>query len=178
MTNRCLQVYNKMFFSENNNWIWVYIDFEGRLSAVHACGMRKENTAAPTSTLNCRRTESVNDSFDFEFQSRLHECETKIQRGNSTLLMSRYTFVCRLFLLSKRRLQLNDRLNGIWFCDDFFLSEERARQRRLKRGQELHSGRPAKPSTRKTAEMSHTVTSRELVRQVPTQNRRFSRFTL
>ena len=38
---------------------------------------------------------------DFEFQSRLHECETKTSRGNSTLMMSRYTFVCRLFVLPK-----------------------------------------------------------------------------
>ncbi len=64
-----------------------------------ACGALSENTAASEATLNCRQTESINDSFDFEFQSWLHECETKTPRGSSTLLISRYTFVCRLFFV-------------------------------------------------------------------------------
>ena len=31
--------------------------------------------------------------------------------------------MCRLFLLPKCRLQLNNQLNGIWFCDDLFFGE-------------------------------------------------------
>ncbi|MBS5844029.1 MAG: hypothetical protein KIC77_11220 [Clostridiales bacterium] len=34
----------------------------------NACGVLRENTAASKAALNCRQTESVNDSFDFEFQ--------------------------------------------------------------------------------------------------------------
>ena len=57
---------------------------------------------------------SVKDSFDFEFQSRLHECEATTARDKFILLaVSRYAFVCRLFLLPESRLQLNDRLDGI-----------------------------------------------------------------
>lgn len=52
-----------------------------RFYAVHACGMRKGNTAASEAALNCRRAESVKDSFDFGFQSRLHECETNTSKG-------------------------------------------------------------------------------------------------
>ena len=57
-----------------------------RLYAVHACGMRKRNTAVAIAALNCRRRSSVTDSFDFEFQSRLHHCETKTARDKSILL--------------------------------------------------------------------------------------------
>ena len=57
-----------------------------RLYAVHACGMRKRNTAVAIVALNCRRRSSVTDSFDFEFQSRLHHCETKTARDKSILL--------------------------------------------------------------------------------------------
>ena len=80
----------------------------------NACGVLRENTAASKAALNCRQTESVNDSFDFEFQSRLHECEATTARDKFILLaVSRYAFVCRLFLLPESRLQLNDRLDGI-----------------------------------------------------------------
>ena len=47
----------------------------------NACGALRENTATSEAALNCRQTESVNDSFDFEFQSRLHECEAKHTKG-------------------------------------------------------------------------------------------------
>ncbi len=51
-----------------------------RLCTVHVCGMRKGNTAASETALNCRQQTSVKDSFDFGFQSRLHECETNTTR--------------------------------------------------------------------------------------------------
>ena len=57
-----------------------------RLYAAHARSMRKRNTAASETALNCRQQISVTDSFDFEFQSRLHHCETKTARDKSILL--------------------------------------------------------------------------------------------
>ena len=80
----------------------------------NACGMLRENAAASETALDCRQQISVKDSFDFEFQSRLHECEATTARDKFILLaVSRYAFVCRLFLLPESRLQLNDRLDGI-----------------------------------------------------------------
>ena len=61
-------------------------NFGVQLYAVHACGMRKGNTAASETALNCRQQISVTDSFDFESQSRLHHCETKTARDKSILL--------------------------------------------------------------------------------------------
>jgi len=43
--------------------------------------MRTVDTAAFETALNCRQQISVTDSFDFESQSRLHECETNITKG-------------------------------------------------------------------------------------------------
>ena len=48
--------------------------------------MRKGNTVASETALNCWQQISVTDSFDFEFQSRLHHCETKTARDKSILL--------------------------------------------------------------------------------------------
>jgi hypothetical protein len=48
-------------------------------------------------------------------------------------------------------------------------SVPRETKRRLRWGQELHSGKTAKTATGETAEMSYTVTSRELVYQVPNE---------
>lgn len=41
------------------------------------------------------------------------------------------------------RLQLNDRLNGIWFCDDSFLGKQSETTPLKKQGQERHSGKTA-----------------------------------
>ena len=91
---------------------------------------------------------SVKDSFDFEFQSRLHECEATTARDKFILLaVSRYAFVCRLFLLPESRLQLNDRLDGIWPCDDLPLMGASTATLRWDSGagrEKRHSGRPAK----------------------------------
>ena len=110
---------------------------------------------------------SVKDSFDFEFQSRLHECEATTARDKFILLaVSRYAFVCRLFLLPESRLQLNDRLDGIWFCQDL-LCEQRERNNaavRLRgRNRKTTFRQTGKTPTGKTAEMSYAVTSRETV---------------
>ena len=77
--------------------------------------MLRENTAASETALDCRQQISVKDSFDFEFQSRLHECEAATAGDRSILFAGsrRYVFVCRLFWLPESRLQLNDRLDGI-----------------------------------------------------------------
>lgn len=76
------------------------------------------------------------------------------------------------FLLPKRRLQLNDRLHGIWLCDDlFFRRASEATPPGMGAGTEKrHSDRPAENNRRYAAErMSHTVTSRETVLTVSTQ---------
>ena len=78
-------------------------------------------------------------------------------------------FMCRLFLLPKRRLQLNGRLNGIWLCDDlFFRRASEATPPGMGAGTEKrHSDRPAENNRRYAAErVSHTVASRETVRTV------------
>ena len=116
---------------------------------------------------------SVKDSFDFEFQSRLHECEATTARDKFILLaVSRYAFVCRLFLLPESRLQLNDRLDGIWFCQDL-LCEQRERNNaavRLRgRNRKTTFRQTGKTPTGKTAEMSYVVTSRETVLTVSAQ---------
>ena len=46
-----------------------------------ALAIKSGVTAASEAALNCRRAESVKDSFDFGFQSRLHECETNTSKG-------------------------------------------------------------------------------------------------
>ena len=95
----------------------------------NACDVLSENTAASEAALNCRQRSSVNDSFDFEFQSRLHECETNIAGGILyPFADGRYAFVYRLFCCPKRRLQLNDRLNGICFFGEVSPRQERAKR--------------------------------------------------
>lgn len=88
-------------------------NFGVQLYAVHACGMRTVDTDAFETALNCRQQISVTDSFDFESQSRLHHCETKTARDKSILLYWPAHIDVPAFLLSKCRLQLNDRLDGI-----------------------------------------------------------------
>ena len=74
-----------------------------------------------------------------------------------------------IYLLPKRRLQLNDRLNGICLCDDlFFRRASQATPPGMGAGTEKrHSDRPAENNRRYAAErVSHTVASRETVRTV------------
>ena len=113
LTNTCFLQYNKLSLRRiTTNYISSQ-NIGVRLCTVHACGMRKVNTAAAIATLNCRRRSSVKDSFDFESQSRLHHCETKTARDKSILLYWSVHIDVPAFLLPKCRLQLNDRLNGI-----------------------------------------------------------------
>ena len=59
--------------------------------------MLRENTAASETALNCRQQISVKDSFDFEFQSRLHECEATTVMDRSILLREVGTHLCAGF---------------------------------------------------------------------------------
>ena len=64
--------------------------------------MLRENTAASELLWTVGGQISVKDSFDFEFQSRLHECEATTAGDQSILFAgSRYAFVCRLFCCPK-----------------------------------------------------------------------------
>lgn len=69
------------------------------------------------------------------------------------------------------RLQLNDRLNGICFFGEVSPREERAKGNETP--PEMGAGtafrQNGKTATGETAEMSYTVTSRELVYQVPNE---------
>ena len=81
------------YISSQNLGVWLY--------AAHARSMRKGNTAASETALNCRQQISVTDSFDFESQSRLHHCETKTLRDKSVLLYWSVHIDVPAFLLSK-----------------------------------------------------------------------------
>ena len=81
----------------------------------------------PTHFVSGRKREST--KHDFEFQSRLHECETNIAEGYSILLQMVGTHLCAgFFCYPKRRLQLNDRLNGICFFGEASPRQERAKR--------------------------------------------------
>ena len=106
-----------------------------RLYTVHACGMRKGNTAASETASNCRQQISVTDSFDFESQSRLHHCETKTARDKSILLQIVGTHWCAGFFCCP-----NAGYNWmtVWMGYDFAATSffgEWAKQRRLRWGQ-------------------------------------------
>ena len=89
LTNTYLIQYNKIFFMRiTTNYISSQ-NIGVRLCTVHVCGMRKGNTAAAIAALNCRRRSSVKDSFDFEFQSQLHHCETKTARDKTIVTVRR-----------------------------------------------------------------------------------------
>ena len=119
-----------------------------------------------------RKREST--KHDFEFQSRLHECETNIAGG--TLSFCRWSVhICVPAFFVTQNAGYNW-MTG-WMGYDFSgkyrqdKSVPRETKCRLRWGQELHSGRTAKTATGETAEMSHTVTSRETVLTVSNQNR-------
>ena len=120
-------LYNKIdsISVTTTEYLFSQIDWENGNKPDNACGTLRESTAASELLWTVGSQVSVKDSFDFEFQSRLHECEATTAGDPSILFAgSRYAFVCRLFLLPESRLQLNDRLDGIWFCQDL-LCEQR-----------------------------------------------------
>ena len=76
--------------------------------------MLRENAADSELLWTVGNRKSVKDSFDFEFQSRLHECEANTARGKPILFREVGTHLCAgFFLLPQSRLKLNDRPNGI-----------------------------------------------------------------
>lgn len=80
----------------------------------NACGTLRESTAASELLWTVGSRKSVKDSFDFEFQSRLHECEATTAGDKFILLREVGTHLCAgFFLLLESRLKLNDRLDGI-----------------------------------------------------------------
>ena len=71
---------------------------------------RQENTAASELPPTVGSRKSVKDSFDFEFQSRLHECTLDRVLGLS--FYGKSVRICvPAFLLPESRLKLNDRLD-------------------------------------------------------------------
>ena len=62
----------------------------------------QENTAASRTALNCRQWSSVNDSFDFELQSRLHECEATPQGIGLSFLRVVGTHLCAGFFVARK----------------------------------------------------------------------------
>ena len=59
--------------------------------------MLRENTAASELPPTVGSRKSVKDSFDFEFQSRLHECEATTAGDQSILLREVGTHLCAGF---------------------------------------------------------------------------------
>ena len=55
---------------------------------------RQENTAASELPPTVGSRKSVKDSFDFEFQSRLHECETATAKGIGLSFYGKSVRIC------------------------------------------------------------------------------------
>ena len=73
---------------------------------------RQENTAASELPPTVGSQKSVKDSFDFEFQSRLHECETATAKGIGLSFYGKSVRICvPAFLLPESWLKLNDWLD-------------------------------------------------------------------
>ncbi len=80
----------------------LHIRVRRRLSAGQCLRHANENAAASETALNCRQQISVKDSFDFEFQSRLHECEATIARDKFIFLRGVGTHLCAGFFVARR----------------------------------------------------------------------------
>ena len=63
---------------------------------------RQENTAASELPPTVGSQKSVKDSFDFEFQSRLHECEATTAGDRSVLLREVGTHLCAGFFVARK----------------------------------------------------------------------------
>ena len=72
----------------------LHIRVRRRLSAGQCLRHANENAAASETALNCRQQISVKDSFDFEFQSRLHECEAITAKGISLSFCGKSVRIC------------------------------------------------------------------------------------
>lgn len=118
--------------------------------------------------LNCQQQISVKDGFDFEFQSRLHECDTKHAKGEDYPFV-RSVYVCvPAFLLPE--MPVTTEWPAEWDTILRWPLFRRVSETTPLMGQELHSGRPAENNRRYAAEkVSHTVTSRETVLTVSAQ---------
>ena len=80
------------------NWIYFHRFYrENGCKPDNACGTLRESTAASELPWTVGSRKSVNDSFDFEFQSRLHECEATTARDKSILLREVGTHLCAGF---------------------------------------------------------------------------------
>ena len=97
-------LYNKIdsISVTTTEYLFSQIDWENGNKPDNACGTLRESTAASELLWTVGSQVSVKDSFDFEFQSRLHECEATTAGDQSILFAgSRYAFVCRLFCCLK-----------------------------------------------------------------------------
>lgn len=128
MANTCSLKDNKIFSQESNNWMHMLITLFERTTwsrTTLRCAKRKHRRF--WITMNCQQQTSVKDSFDFELQSRLHlDVITLLHKqGRSLTIFGRYipSGCAGFFCCPKVGWQLNDRPNGIWFCDDLSLSE-------------------------------------------------------
>lgn len=130
--------YNKFPLERGYNWIqdvWI----RNAAQPPNACGMLRENTAVCTLCfLVLSASEQMNKQSRLWISKPLHRTsfwsERKTPADFWCLCVSAFLF-CRL--------QLNDRLNGIWFCDDSFLGKQSETTPLKKQGQERHSGKTA-----------------------------------
>lgn len=106
-------IYNKIPFWGSYNWILNVLEMELRRKPPNACDMLRENIAALRHKLFCTVSGGgVWKQYGFGFQSRYieHHFEARAK------LPPIFDACVTAFLFC--RLQLNDRPNGIWFCDD------------------------------------------------------------
>ena len=94
LTNICSVVYNKKISKESDNWISFFTDLGWRLSAGQRLRYAKRKYRRFWTALNCRQRKSVKDSFDFEFQSRLHECEATTAKGIGLSFCGKSVRIC------------------------------------------------------------------------------------
>ena len=64
--------------------------------------MLRENAADSELLWTVGNRKSVKDSFDFEFQSRLHECEATTAGDRSILLREVGTHLCAGFFVARK----------------------------------------------------------------------------
>ena len=93
--------------------------------------------------LNCQQQISVKDGFDFEFQSRLHECDTKHAKGEDYPFV-RSVYVCVPAFFVARNAGYNWMTGWMGYFAKTFRTETSETTLLKKQGQERHSGRTAK----------------------------------
>ena len=118
LTSTYPEIYNKIPFSGSYNWIPNVLEMELRRKPPNACGTLRGSTAARRQKLFCTVSGGRGmKTVWFWISKPLH----RTSFWSESKAPADFWCLCNGFLFC--RLQLNDRPNGIWFCDDIFLTE-------------------------------------------------------